>query len=222
MALKAGQFFLLSRIPSGLMAASEYRNFAAPTAFLLLSASLFELYTATVLEQFLLSALALGAAMSFAIVAINAKLSESYSSQKIGFRKWLALLLGVLSFPFILGFDVLASIQYLQLMYYLVLMLLVLGVFFLAVALTGCYSKNGRPLRDDMFATVYKTFAPLRMLSKIDKKGYFLSTLLIDTLFVFSAWSIIINPPNALRMKLKVVASDSMKNAIMNATGLKK
>ena len=136
-------FFLLSRIPSGLMAASEYRNFAAPTAFLLLSASLFELYTATVLEQFLLSALALGAAMSFAIVAINAKLSESYSSQKIGFRKWLALLLGVLSFPFILGFDVLASIQYLQLMYYLVLMLLVLGVFFLAVALTGFYSKNG-------------------------------------------------------------------------------
>ena len=26
-----------------------------------------------------------------------------------------------------------------------------------------------------MFATVSKTFAPLRMLSKIDKKGYFLS-----------------------------------------------
>ena len=188
-------FFMLSRIPSGLMAASEYRNFAAPTAFLLLSASLFELYTATVLEQFLLSALALGAAMSFAIVAINAKLSESYSSQKIGFRKWLALLLGVLSFPFILGFDVLTSIQYLQLMYYLVLMLLVLGVFFLAVALMGFYSKNGRPLRDDMFATISKTFAPLRMLSKIDKKGYFLSTLLIDTLFVFSAWSIIIYLP---------------------------
>ena len=188
-------FFLLSRITGGLMAASEYRNFAAPTAFLLLSASLFELYTATVLEQFLLSALALGAAMSFAIVAINAKLSESYSSQKIGFRKWLALLLGVLSFPFILGFDALTRIQYLQLMFYLVLILLVLGAFFLVAAIIGFYSKNGRPLRDDMFATVSKTFAPLRMLSKIDKKGYFLSTLLIDTLFVFSAWSIIIYLP---------------------------
>jgi hypothetical protein len=73
--------------------------------------------------------------------------------------------------------------------------LLSLGIIFLAAAITGFYSKNGRPLRDDLFATVSKTFAPLRMLSKIDKKGYFLSTLLIDTLFVFSAWSIIIYLP---------------------------
>jgi|YelNatPaOPRAMG01_1025707.scaffolds.fasta_scaffold09955_7 hypothetical protein len=188
-------FFLLSRIPSGLMAASEYRNFASPTAFLLLSASLYELYTASMIEQFLLCAIALGAAMSFSIVAINAKLSESYSSQTISFRKWVALLLGTLSFPLILGFDALTGIEYLNLIFYIVLILFILGALLLAAATIGFYGKNGRPRRDDMFATVSKTFAPLRSLSNIDMKGYFLSTLLIDTLFVFSAWSIIIYLP---------------------------
>ncbi|MCL4451806.1 MAG: hypothetical protein M1327_04185 [Candidatus Thermoplasmatota archaeon] len=188
-------FFLICRVPSVLMAASEYRNFASPTAFILLSASMYELYTATVLEQYLLCGIALGAAMSFSVVAISVKLSESYSSSKISFRKSLALLLGAVSFPLTLGFEVLTNIPYLSLMFYLVLILLVIGGIFLAQAFIGFYRKNARPRRDDMFVIISKTFAPLRMLSNISMKGYFLSTLLIDTLFVFSAWSVIIYLP---------------------------
>jgi hypothetical protein len=188
-------FYLLSRIPSGLMTASEYRNFAAPTAFLLFSASLYELYTAKAVEQFLLCAIALGAAISFSIAAIKAKLSESYISQTINLRKWVALLLGTLSFPLILGFDALTRILYLQLILYLVFILFILGAITLATGIVGFYGKNGRPRRDDMFAMLSKTILPLRSLSKISLKGYFFSTLIIDTLFVFSAWSIIIYLP---------------------------
>jgi len=188
-------FFLLSRAPAGFLAASEYRNYVGPSAFLLLSASLYELASATALEQLLLCAISLGAAMSFSVVSINAKLSESYTSRKISFRKWVALLLGTLSFPFMLGIDAITGFQYLQLMFLLEIGALSLGLIFFASEAFSFYIKRARPRRDDMLAMIRKTYLPFRMLSKISIKGYFLSTLLIDTLFVFSAWSVIIYLP---------------------------
>lgn len=187
--------YIFTRIPVGIVSFSTYRNLLAPSSFLLLAWALYIYSTALTLTGIFLVAVLIGFSLSAAIVSINSKISEDFSSTSIRANRRNALALGTLSAPVALFVSYFFGNNYSELITVIEYIALFFGALFLFVEIFRFYVRKIRPQQDPILVTVNKTLAPLRMLGKIRGKAFFLATTLIDILFIFAAWSILIYLP---------------------------
>lgn len=218
--------YIFSRIPASIVSFSTYRNLLSPSSFLLLAWALYIFSTALTITGILLVAILIGLSLSVAIVSINSKISEDFSSSSIRTSRRNALALGTLSGPISLLISYFFGNNYTELIILIEYIALILGAIFLIIEIFRFYVRKIRPQQDPILVTVNKTLAPLRMLGKIRGKAFFLTTTLIDILFIFAAWSILIYLPyysysliNSTRYSFLIFAGISLAYILFRFSG---
>lgn len=187
--------YIFARIPVGIVSYSKYRNFLEPTSFLLLAWSLYVFTNTSKMTGIYFVSVLMGLSLSAAIVSINSKISEDFSSSSIRISRRNALALGTLSAPVGLLITSFYGIHYAGLINLIEYIALFFGTLFLFIEIYRFFVRKIKPKQDPVFVTVNKSLAPLKMLGKIRGKAFFLTTILIDILFIFAAWSILIYLP---------------------------
>ncbi len=218
--------YIFSRIPASIVSFSTYRNLLSPSSFLLLAWALYIFSTALTITGILLVSILIGLSLSVAIVSINSKISEDFSSSSIRTSRRNALALGTLSGPISLLISYFFGNNYSELIILIEYIALILGAIFLVIEIFRFYVRKIRPQQDPILVTVNKTLAPLRMLGKIRGKAFFLTTTLIDILFIFAAWSILIYLPyysysliNSTRYSFLIFAGISLAYILFRFSG---
>lgn len=218
--------YIFSRIPASIVSFSTYRNLLSPSSFLLLAWALYIFSTALTITGILLVSILIGLSLSVAIVSINSKISEDFSSSSIRTSRRNALALGTLSGPISLLISYFFGNNYSELIILIEYIALILGAIFLIIEIFRFYVRKIRPQQDPILVTVNKTLAPLRMLGKIRGKAFFLTTTLIDILFIFAAWSILIYLPyysysliNSTRYSFLIFAGISLAYILFRFSG---
>lgn len=218
--------YIFSRIPASIVSFSTYRNLLSPSSFLLLAWALYIFSTALTITGILLVSILIGLSLSVAIVSINSKISEDFSSSSIRTSRRNALALGTLSGPISLLISYFFGNNYTELIILIEYIALILGAIFLIIEIFRFYVRKIRPQQDPILVTVNKTLAPLRMLGKIRGKAFFLTTTLIDILFIFAAWSILIYLPyysysliNSTRYSFLIFAGISLAYILFRFSG---
>ena len=209
-------FFIFGRIPVGLIAASTYRNFLGPTSMLLLSLSIYLFRAGSQLPYLIYASISMGLATTAGSIAATSKLSEDFSSQKVARRKRSALALGSICFPLSISVTAIIPLGYVGMLFYIMLAALAVGAVFLVVSFYRYFVEHIRPTQETLYAIVSRTIAPLRTISKIEGKDYFLTALSVDTLFTFSAWAIVIYLPYYDVLVTNSIESVSMTFALIS------
>ena len=187
--------YIFARIPVGIVSYSKYRNFVEPASFLLLAWSLYVFSNTSKITGIYFVSVLMGLSLSAAIVSINSKISEDFSSSSIRISRRNALALGTLSAPVGLLITSFYGIHYAGIINLIEYIALFFGTLFLFIEIYRFFVRKIKPKQDPLFVTVNKSLAPLKMLGKIRGKAFFLATILIDILFIFAAWSILIYLP---------------------------
>ncbi len=187
--------FILGRIPVGLVVASKYRNFLGPLSMLLLPLAIFLFRGSTDINYLMCASLVMGFSTVSGSTAANSKLSEDFDSHRVTVRKEVALALGSAAFPISIILTTIFPFGYPWFLYYVMLLSLAAGLIFLGVSLFRFFVRKLRPTQDSLYNILSRTVAPLRAISKVNGKDYFLTALIVDTLFTFSAWAIVIYLP---------------------------